>query len=216
MTSEGSGEWFPLPDEDVNRSAISENMSERLDSLLPDDPATGVTTYEAFRVYLGGFMDLMARHGQPLSLLAIAADPSETLRRLGANGALLIASAIARCLRQETRLYDVVGRGETDEAQGSYAFLVALPMTSETLARPFAARLREAMTISTGNLGGPWLTLSVGIASLSLETDSPEKLILRSRQALAGAQRSGGDCIWGHADTVRRIIKSEWHDSSQE
>ena len=216
MTSEGSGEWFPLPDEDTILPATSENLSERLDSLLPDDPATGVATYAAFRVYLGGFMDLMARHGQPLSLLAIAADPSETLRRLGPNGALLIASAIARCLRQETRIYDVVGRGQAEDAYGANAFLVALPMTSETLARPFAARLREAMTISTGNIGSPWLTVSVGIASLSLETDSPEKLILRSQQALAGAQRSGGDCIWGHADTVRRIIEGEWHDSSQE
>ncbi len=216
MTSDGSGEWIPLPDEGENRLPDCGAPLERLDSLLPADAECGVATNEAFRVYLGGFIDLMARHGQPLTLLTIAPDASDSLRLLGAQGARLIGAAIARCLRQETRIYDVIGRGSTAGPYGAPAFLLVLPMMTEALARPFAERLRDAMTISTGDIGRTWLTLSVGIASLSLETDAPDTLILRAQEALASAQRCGGDRVWSHADTVRRLIDRERPDSCQE
>lgn len=216
MTSDGGGEWIPWPEQGENRLPACTAPPQRVDALLNADPETGVATSEAFHVYLGGFIDLMARHGQPLTLLAIAPDPSSALSNLGENGASLIDAAIARCLRQETRIYDVVGRGSTSGLGGPPPFLLVLPMMTEALARPFAERLRQAMTISAGDLVRTWLTLSVGIASLSLETDAPDLLISRAQEALASAQRNGGDRAWGHAETVRRIIDRDRTDPSQE
>src|SRR4051794_34351937 len=92
MTSDGSGEWFPLPDQEDSRPSGDDAWQDRIDSLLPADPDTGVVTSEAFRVYLGGSIDLMARHGQPLTLLAIAPDPGDRLRNLGAEEARLIGA----------------------------------------------------------------------------------------------------------------------------
>ena len=216
MTSDENREWSPLSDDGDSWHPGTSAVSERIDSLLPADPETGVVVYDAFRIYLGGFIDLMGRHEQPLTLLTIAPDPSNTLRVLGSIGARLIASAIARCLRQETRIYDVIGRGRTTGPYGAPAFHVALPMMTEEAAKSFAHRLREAMTISTADVGRPWLTLSVGVASLSIETDTPELLIFRAQEALASAQRNGGDRIWSHTDTIRRIIDRDQPHPSQE
>src|SRR5258708_1101834 len=133
MTSDGSGERCALGDGGDNSGPAGGDGAERRDSLLPADPETGVTAYEPFRVYLGGFIDLMARHGQPLTLLMIAPDSSETLRLLGTKGARMIGAAIARCLRQETRLYDVIGRGRSVGPHGAPVFLLARPMMTEAL-----------------------------------------------------------------------------------
>src|SRR5437016_5353018 len=141
MTIDGDGEWFPLPNEDAHRVPAAAPLV-RLDSLLPRDAETGVATYEALRTYLGASMDLMARHGQPLTLLVIAPDASETLLSLGDGGARLIRAAIARYLRQETRIHDVVGRGPGDGAHGVPSFLLVLPLIAEPLGAQFAERLR--------------------------------------------------------------------------
>jgi diguanylate cyclase (GGDEF)-like protein len=161
-------------------------------------------------------MDLMTRHAQPLTLLTIAADPGEALRRLGPNGAQLIGAAIARCLRQETRLHDVVGRSAANGPDGAPEFLLVLPLMTESVAVQFADRLREAMTTSAGDERRPWLTISIGVASLSLDTDAPETLILRSREALSSAQRAGGGRVWSHSDSIRRIVERHPPDSLQE
>jgi GGDEF domain-containing protein len=214
MTIDGSGEWFPMPDEEHSSPQAGAGSPDRLDSILPTDTETGVATYEALRTYLGALIDLMARHGQPLTLLTISADPNDALRILGARGAQLISGAIARCLRQETRVHDVIGRARTECVPGVPSFLVVLPLMKEALATQFADRLREAMTITAGDDCGPWLTMSVGVASLSLDTDAPDTLILRAQEALSSAQRAGGGRVWSHADSVRRIVERHQPDSS--
>jgi GGDEF domain-containing protein len=216
MNIDGSEEWFPLPDEHENRPEDEAPVSERLDSLFPVDAETSVATYDALRTCLSAFMDLMARQGQPLTLLAIAADPSDSLKRLGNNGALLIGMAIARCLRQETRIHDVVGRAQIAGGSGVPAFLIVLPLMTEALAAQFAERLREAMTTTAGEAGRSWLTVSVGVASLSLDTHSADTLILRAQGALASAQRAGGGRVWGHSDSLRRIVERDRPDALPE
>jgi two-component system cell cycle response regulator len=212
MMIDGNGEWFPIPDD----SQVDAALPLRLDSLLPSDGDTGAVSHNAFRVALGALIDLMGRHAQPLTLLAIAADSSDTLRFLGESGVTLIGSAIARCLRQETRVHDIVGRADSKGACGSPEFLMVCPLMTEPLAAQFAERLREAMTLSAADRGTAWLTLSVGVASLSLDTQSADALIRRAEEALASAQRAGGGRVWSHTDSIRRIIERNQPDSLQE
>lgn len=214
MNIEGYGDWLPFPDDSECQPGAGMASPVRLDSLLPLDPEYGVVTPDAVRAYLGAIMDLMARHGQPLTILTVSADPNDTLALLGAAGTRLIGSAIARCLRQETRIHDVIGR--TDGVSVIPTFLIVLPLMTETIAAQFAERLRVAMTITAGDEGRSWLTLSVGLAALSLDTGSPDTLILRAQEALVSAQRAGGGRVWRHADSVRRIVEREQPDSQLE
>jgi GGDEF domain-containing protein len=134
---------------------------------------------------------------------------------LGRKGGQLISSAIARCLRQETRVHDVIGRARIEGVPGVPSFLLVLPLMTEAYAAQFADRLREAMTISAGDDTGPWLTLSVGVASLSLDTDAPDTLIMRAQEALTSAQRAGGGRVWSHSDSVRRIVDRDRPESRE-
>ena len=213
---EGNGEWFAFPDEESGVTPQGSSPPERLDALLPADGETGAVTHAALKTYLGALIDLVSRHGQPLALLAVAPDPSDTLSRLGPVGAELIGSAIAQCMRQVTRVHDVVARSDQLASCGVPHFFVVLPLMNEALATPFGERMRVAMTTATAGDGRPWLTISVGVASLSLDSCSPDTLILRAREALSSAQRAGGGRVWGHADTVRRIIDSDRSDPRQE
>ena len=218
MTNDGSGEWFPMPEESRGAAASGSagSLRERVDSLLPADSETGVAEFEAIRTYLGAFMDLMIRHGQPLALMMLAPDPNETTHILGSEGAALIRAAVARCLLQETRVHDAIGCAASDGVNGTPAFLLVLPLMTESGVRQFAERLLNAMTTSTGGEGRPWLTLSAGIASLSLDTDTPDKLINKAQEALDQAQRAGGGQIWSHAGSVQQMAGQDTGRYEQE
>lgn len=204
MTMDGEGAWFPFPSEEPHRQKATGALQERLDSLLPVDSETGAADFESLRTYLGAFMDMMARHAQPLTLMMIAPDPNETTKVLGHQGTALIRAAIARCLRQETRIHDVVGRAPSDGEHDAPAFLLVLPLMAEASATKFAQRLIEEMSVAACAEGRPWLTLSVGLASLTLESETPDTLVARARLALANAQRTGGDRISNHTGAERR------------
>ncbi len=187
--------------------AAVDGLSKRLDYLLPIDAETGVTTHEAVCVYMDAMIEMVSRHGQPLALLSIAVDASPVLRFLGMEGAALIGRAVARCLRQETRTHDVVGHADPDMAPDAFTFLVTCPLLSEEQAANLGERLRAAMTASSGDAPMPWLTLSVGVAALSLEITESRLLVARSMESLRRARRAGGGCVWKHTDTRRKLME---------
>ena len=185
-----------------------DQFSKRLDHLLPLDAETGVTTHQAACVYIDAMIEMVSRHEQTLSLLSIAVDESHILRFLGAEGAALIGRAVARCLRQETRTHDVVGHADPEMAPDAFTFLVACPLLSEEQAGRLGERLRAAMTAHCGDANGPWLTLSIGIASLSLDVVESRSLVARSLEALRRARRAGGNRVWKHTDTRRTLMEN--------
>ena len=202
----------PLPAsswDNLAADALEDSFSKRLDFLLPLDPATGVATHEAACAYMDAMIALVSRHDQPLSLLSISVDDSPVLRFLGIEGAALIGRAVARCLRQETRAHDVVGHAHPDIAPDAFTFLVTCPLLNEEQAAGLGERLRQAMTAQGGDAERPWLTLSVGVATLSLEVTDSQSLVARSLEALRRARRGGGSRVWKHTDTRRALIERE-------
>lgn len=214
MARQENGDWPSISNENGKRARV--RAVERLDSLLPADAETGVATFDAVRCYLGASMEMMARHGQPLTLLVIAPDPSDTLRRLGVQGGKLIGAAVARALRQESRVHDVVGLAPAESGDQVPSFLIIVPFLTEAHAGRFAERLRQAMTILACDKDRPWLTISAGIASMSLEADAPETLIRRGQRALQSAQRSGGSRVWSQSDSTQRLLDGIRPDSTKE
>lgn len=200
---------FSMPEWETFTSDEAESeYSKRLDYLLPIDGDTGVTTHQAACSYMDAMIAMVSRQSHPLSLLSITADESIVMRFLGAEGAALIGRAIARCLRQETRTHDVVGHADPGLSPNAFTFLVICPLLDEEHAANLGERLRAAMTAHSGDAESPWLTLSVGVATLSLEVTESQSLVARSMEALRRARRSGGSRIWKHTDTRRAIIEN--------
>jgi GGDEF domain-containing protein len=193
---------------DITDAENANAFSKRLDHLLPLDGDTGVTTHQATCVYIDAMIEMVSRNEQTLSLLSIAVDESHILRFLGAEGAALIGRAVARCLWQETRTHDVVGHADPEMAPDAFTFLVACPLLSEEKAGRLGERLRAAMTAHCGDANGPWLTLSVGVASLSLDVIDSRSLVARSLEALRRARRAGGSRVWRHTDTRRVLMEN--------
>ncbi len=185
----------------------SERAFNRLDLLLPADEETGAATMPAMQVYLDAMIELVGRHAQPLAVLCVCVDDSPLLRFFGAEGVRLIGKAVARCLRQETRAHDVVGRIETPGFQGAPAFMVVCPLLDEERAAALGERLRAAMTAQVSDREPPWLTLSIGVATLALDVTSSDELVSRAFDSLRRAQRVGGGRIWRHSDTIRTIVE---------
>lgn len=186
----------------------------RLDALLPTDPVTGATTALALRCYLAAMMEMAARKSQPLALIALAVDDCPILDFLGEEGAALIGRAMARCLRQETRAYDVAGRASDESVEGIPGFVIVCPLMDEVAAVALAERMRAVMTAHAAMGARPWLTLSLGVAGMALDTTTPDALLSRAESALRRARRQGGGRVWGHSDTLRQIVHD--HDTEPE
>lgn len=194
--------FFPASDANASCGAYP-----RLDALLPQDSETGVTTPVALRSYLNAMMEMAARDAQPLAVLAIAVDTAaetnSVLRRFGVEGARLIGQAIARCLRQETRLHDVVGRADEIGTYELPTFVVVCPLRDEAGAALLAERLCAAMAAYAAEPDNPWLTVSVGVAALTIDTLAPEALLARAAEALRCARQDRGGRVWRYTDTLR-------------
>jgi diguanylate cyclase (GGDEF)-like protein len=196
----------------VSDDASPENQanpgSRRLDLLLPADEQTGAASTSALNIYLDAMIELVSRSGQPLSLLCITVDDTAIVRFLGNEGIDLIGRAVARCLRQETRTHDVVGCADVDADAGIPIFMVVCPLLNEEHAAHLAERLRSAMT-ANADPGRPWLTLSMGVAALSIDITDGRELMARAYAAMFRAQRKGGDRVWRSSDTGRAFMEQQ-------
>ena len=172
---------------------------DRLDSLLPKDFETGAVSPEAVKTYLNSMMAMVGRTPAPLAILCFAVDNVPSLQQLEKTHQALIGRVLARCLRLETRCYDVVARLDKETVHGISGFLVVCPLTDEKKAAALAERLCEQVTSVLADMGWPWLTLSVGVSGLSLEVSDAENFVARAVSALYHAQRSGGRRIWRHS-----------------
>jgi GGDEF domain-containing protein len=188
-------------------------FSLRLDSLLPLDPDLGVVSPVPTRVYLGAAMEMVSRSAQPLSLLAVAMDArganGPAGKSLDTGGAGMIAQAVARCLRQETRLHDVVGMLEPANPEAAPIYLIVCPLLDETHAAQLGERLRAVMMSFAADPGDLGVQTSIGVAAQSLSTVEPESLISHAVDALRRARRVEGGCVWRHSDTPKRLFSDD-------
>ena len=184
---------------------FEEAVTVRLDTLLPQDAETGAVTPEAFSVYLNTMLAMVSRAQQPLSVIALEVDSSPVTAFPGVCDFGFIGRAMARCVRQETRPQDVVGIAGEPGANRTLRFVIACPLMKEAQAGALAERMRGAMTASASEWESPWLTVSVGVAALTLDTPDSASLLNRAQSALLRAQRNGGNSVWRHSETAQRL-----------
>ncbi|HYM57196.1 MAG TPA: diguanylate cyclase [Solirubrobacteraceae bacterium] len=168
-------------------------QSRRLETMLHEDPLTGLFNRRYVLTRLGGLISGARRHGRPLSVAMVDIDH---LKRVNdahghdAGDAALVGVAIA--LRDRLRAEDQLGR------LGGEEFLALLPDVDESAAATVSEKARakvEALHIQIDELELS-MTVSVGWATWDGEEDA-DGLVRRTEKALYEAKDAGRNTVRG-------------------
>ena len=132
------------------------------------------------------------RYGHPCSLLLMDIDHFKAVNDSAghAAGDAVLAALAERCART-LRIVDIFGR------IGGEEFAVFMPHATGEQAEQAAERLRQAVGSEPFQAGGTSfpVTVSIGGATLTSETDTLESLYRQADDALYAAKRCGRDRV---------------------
>jgi two-component system, cell cycle response regulator len=177
----------------------------RLETMLHEDPLTGLFNRRYVLTRLAGLISGARRHGRPLSVAMIDIDHFKRVNDAHgheAGDAALVNTTIA--MRDRMRAEDELGR------LGGEEFLALLPDAGAHAAGIVAESLRSSVESAHTRSDGLDLavTVSVGWATWDGEEDA-DALVKRADQALFAAKRAGRNAVRGaenvSASLPRRI-----------
>jgi diguanylate cyclase (GGDEF)-like protein len=171
-----------------------ETLNQELHRLASVDGLTQIANRRWFDEYLQQEWQRTMREQLPLSLILCDVDCFKLYNDTYGH------QAGDRCLQQVAKTLQATVKRSTDlvARYGGEEFAVILPNTSSQgaihIAEEACAKIRESAIPHGSSLVQPFVTLSVGVASMvpSLQTKS-EVLITRADQALYQAKASGRD-----------------------
>jgi diguanylate cyclase (GGDEF)-like protein len=168
-------------------------QTRRLETMLHEDPLTGLFNRRYVLTRLAGLISGARRHGRPLSVAMIDIDDFKRLNDEhghDAGDAALVATTLA--LRERLRAEDELGR------LGGEEFLALLPDAPAGAAGIVAESLRasvEAVVTRVGELELA-VTVSIGWATWDGAEDA-DGLVKRADNALYTAKNSGRNAVQG-------------------
>jgi two-component system cell cycle response regulator len=164
-------------------------QTRRLETLIFEDPLTGLANRRYILTQLGSFVSGARRHGRALSVAIVDVDRfKEVNDRHGhaAGDAVLVAATGA--LRSHLRAEDHLGR------LGGEEFLGVLPDTDAEAAAAVAERMRAEVAGTVVEHEGARLQVTVSIGMATWEAGEPSDLLLRrADDALYAAKAAGRD-----------------------
>jgi len=165
-------------------------QAERLETMLFEDPLTGLTNRRFILTQLDGLVSGARRHGRALTVAVIDVDHFKTVNdtRGHAAGDKVLA-AVAHALRGRLRAEDQLGR------LGGEEFLALLPDVGPAAASATTERLRGSVAS---------LDVSVSIGWAVWQGEPAEGLLRRADDALYTAKARGRDRVVGAPATVAR------------
>jgi diguanylate cyclase (GGDEF)-like protein len=181
--------WLPLA---VHERGQAEQHVSDLEMLTAVDWLTGIYNRRHFETLARAELARAQRYMRPLSILMIDIDHFKPINdQHGHAAGDRVIQAVAAICRGAKRDSDVVARLGGDE------FALLLPETTEEAATLFAERLRVQIDDCTPTVAGEKLalTVSIGIASATLNMSGLEALMRRADQALYEAKRAGRDRV---------------------
>jgi two-component system cell cycle response regulator len=168
-------------------------QSRRLETMLHEDPLTGLFNRRYVLTRLGGLISGARRHGRPLSIAMVDIDNFKALNdRYGHDAGDDALVAITGALRDRLRAEDELGR------LGGEEFLALLPDTGARAAALVAEDLRRSVEEVRARRRDQVLsaTVSVGWATWDGE-ESAEGLLKRADIALYAAKHAGRNAVRG-------------------
>lgn len=179
----------------VRTAAQLREASAELDRLARTDALTGIANRRAFFDVLGVEFRRSRRYGRELSVMMLDLDRFKVVNdRWGHPFGDYVLRRTAEEITRHIRESDLLGR------YGGEEFVVAVPETGTQSAVAAAEKLRRAIeAVEFRSDGVPpagdppvRITISIGVASLPVEDDQDEfVLIRRADQALYEAKRTG-------------------------
>lgn len=167
----------------VDRASLK-NKAGEYEQLSVTDPLTGLLNRRYLEERLAEEIKRSNRHGFPMSFMMIDVDDfksyNDTFLHPEGDKALKI---VGSRLRETLRGADVAAR------YGGEEFSILLPQTTLDEAETIAERIRA--NIEESRFPHRQVTVSIGIATISRDVDSPEKLIHCADKALFAAKRDG-------------------------
>lgn len=171
-----------------------------LEALATTDGLTGICNHRAFQQKLAEELERSARYHTPLSLMLIDVDKFKPFNdTYGHPAGDEVLKQVAYLLQSAARTTDCVAR------YGGEEFVIILPETDENGALEAAERIRLAVE------QGAWrqraITISAGLASLRLDTDSPAMLIEEADKALYVSKEFGRNCVTHHDALLNALVQ---------
>jgi two-component system cell cycle response regulator len=159
----------------------------QLTALSVTDGLTGLYNRRHLDQRLAEEIALAKRHSFPISCLMVDVDRFKHINDcFGHQEGDRVLQAVARVLRQSTRVSDIVGR------YGGEEFMVITPGTPLASACKLGERIRTQMEAQEIPIADEVIhvTVSIGVAELG-RTGTPESLIAAADRALYVAKRGG-------------------------
>ena len=156
-----------------------QNARDKLEELSFRDGLTEVANRRCFDLTFRSQWNLAAREGHPISILLIDIDFFKQLNdrdghMRGDECLIAVAGSLASAL---ARPADLLAR------YGGEEFIAMLPGTDETGAQKVAARMQESINqlhIAHETEVGPFLSISIGIATRTLKDDYTEQSLIKA------------------------------------
>lgn len=176
--------------EDITEKKRAEGELRRLASI---DLLTELATRQHFMAHLEQALSRLKRGAdQQAAVLVLDLDHfdsiNEALGRLAGDAVLRLFSAL---LRDELRKVDFAGR------IGDQKFTVLLPETDRSAASVFAERLRKKVAGMSIRIDERQVsvTVSIGLAVMSVDDNSADQGLRLADQALSAAKKAGGNQV---------------------
>jgi two-component system cell cycle response regulator len=174
-------------------------QARRLETLIFEDPLTGLANRRFILTQLGGLVSGARRHGRALSIAVIDIDHFKAVNdRYGHAAGDAVLAAVTAALRGRLRAEDQLGR------LGGEEFLALFPDADADAAAVAARKLCAEVARTTVAYEGRDLGVTVSIGWATWEGERPEKLLRRADDALYEAKGRGRDRVAGAAASLHR------------
>lgn len=182
------------------------SLFDQLNKLAITDPLTGLYNMRRLNRDLGREIQRSGLYHRPFSIIMSDVDHFKQLNdRFGHPAGDDILKNVAEALNSTTRDVDLVYRYGGDE------FAILMPETDGTQAVEAAERYLErtrALKIAVeGRNESISVTLSMGLASYSLETYEPDELIAQADRALYIAKATGRNKVIVYSDAKHETLE---------
>ena len=176
----------------IRRKRHSDFLRNRLEQsveLAVTDPLTGLYNRRYFELHLKGLYEEAIAEGRELSVMIADIDHFKSVNDThGHDAGDVVLQDFATRLRRNTRSIDLACR------LGGEEFVVIMPDADSVVCRQVGERLRECIEEAPFAINSQTsvpVTVSVGLATLSKENDTPQSLLKRADNAVYEAKRSG-------------------------
>jgi diguanylate cyclase (GGDEF)-like protein len=174
-------------------------QARRLESLVFEDPLTGLANRRYILTQLGGLVSGARRHGRALSIAVIDIDHFKAVNdRYGHAAGDEVLAAVTATLRGHLRAEDQLGR------LGGEEFLALFPDTGADAAAVAARKLRDEVANTKVAYEGEDLGVTISIGCATWEGEQAEKLLRRADDALYEAKGGGRDRVVGAPASLHR------------